>query len=285
VAQVLQSPLAKAHGGLTASLHFILGLAQFERKQFREAADQMRQCIAKRRLPAHSPINPDIHTGAPEHCLALSLARVGDGSGAEKAFQAALTVDSTNRDRTERVELAFAGFLADQHRGVEALQFLHGMITRNPGQLAAWELGAKIALSRPEFLEFALDWTGEALKHQPGNPALAEHRAEALLLNQAAGEAVKLWETLYERERKPRSLAAVILCDLVAGAPLNCLPETAAEESACSREFIAWYQKLIALKAGRMVSQLNEQTEALSRTLPRAADILKTALNEAALAA
>ena len=50
VVQVLNSPLAK-RGGLTASLHFALGLAHFELKQFREAADQMRQCLTKRKQP------------------------------------------------------------------------------------------------------------------------------------------------------------------------------------------------------------------------------------------
>ena len=64
VVQVLNSPLAK-RGGLTASLHFALGLAHFELKQFSEAADQMRQCLARRRQPGLTPINTDILTAAP----------------------------------------------------------------------------------------------------------------------------------------------------------------------------------------------------------------------------
>ena len=72
LARLLNSPLARA-GGLTASLHFALGLAHLEQKQFCEAADQMRQCLAKRHQPALAPINKEIHQAGPRHCLALCL--------------------------------------------------------------------------------------------------------------------------------------------------------------------------------------------------------------------
>src|SRR5262249_48220007 len=88
VVEVLASPLAKP--ALTASLNFSLGLAHLELKQFSEAADQMRQCLAKRAKPGLAPINKDILTAAPHHCLALALVHSGDAAGAEKAFQAGL---------------------------------------------------------------------------------------------------------------------------------------------------------------------------------------------------
>jgi hypothetical protein len=47
IARVQRSPLAKA-GGLTASLHWLFGLACIESKNFVEGAEQMRQCLAKR---------------------------------------------------------------------------------------------------------------------------------------------------------------------------------------------------------------------------------------------
>jgi tetratricopeptide (TPR) repeat protein len=74
VVRVLTSPLAEMNGGLTASLHFSLGLSHLELRQFREAADQMRQCLAKRSQPGLAPINKEINTAAPHHCLALCLA-------------------------------------------------------------------------------------------------------------------------------------------------------------------------------------------------------------------
>ena len=116
VVSVLNSPLAK-RGGLTASLHFALGLAHFELKQFSEAADQMRQCLTKRKQPGLTPINTDILTAAPSHCLALCLARLDDAAGAEKAFAAALA----ETGHVEEAKLDYAKFLQNQKRPVEAL--------------------------------------------------------------------------------------------------------------------------------------------------------------------
>jgi len=57
IVQLASTPLAR-NGGMTASQHFLLGLACMELKEPAEAAEQMRQCIAKRTKPALSPINP-----------------------------------------------------------------------------------------------------------------------------------------------------------------------------------------------------------------------------------
>ncbi|HEU5397110.1 MAG TPA: glycosyltransferase, partial [Verrucomicrobiae bacterium] len=83
IVQALQSPLAK-QSALSASLHFALGLALFELKRFPEAADAMRQCLARRREPSLAPINTDILTAVPHHCLALASMKSGDAAGAEK---------------------------------------------------------------------------------------------------------------------------------------------------------------------------------------------------------
>ena len=150
--------------GLTASLHFSLGLAHLELKQFSEAADQMRQCLAKRGKKSLSPINRDILTAAPYHCLAVSLAAVGQTADAEKAFQAGLKelehVDCVLRLWTTR-------FLFEQKRAVDALHPLNEIVTHDPHNIAAWRLGGQIALSGPEFLEFARDWSAEATCHVP----------------------------------------------------------------------------------------------------------------------
>ena len=120
VVDVLGSPLAGLNGGLTASMHFSLGLAQLELRRFSEAADQMRQCLAKRGQRSFAPINREINTAAPYHCLALSLARSGDIAGAEKAFQQGLK----ETGHGDALRLDYARLLAGQNRPLDALHRL-----------------------------------------------------------------------------------------------------------------------------------------------------------------
>jgi tetratricopeptide (TPR) repeat protein len=275
VVEVLLSPLAR-QGGLTASLHLALGLAQFELKQFSEAADQMRQCLAKRKQPALSPINTDIHTAAPQHCLALSRAKLGDLAGAEKTFQLALAEPGGG----ENLRLDFAKFLAAQNRFVEALGKLHEIVAPNPRQAAAWRLGGEITLGRPELLEFAREWTGEAVRALPDDSVLAGQHADALLLNGDTPAALELWEKIWDRDRSARTLAALILCEAVE-APTTHAPDDGVDELAASRAFIEWYQKLIAVRASALTVRINEQLDKLSRALPTAARMLESALQEA----
>ena len=276
---VLNSPLAK-RGGLTASLHFALGLAHFELKQFREAADQMRQCLAKRRQPGLTPINTDILTAAPQHCRALSLAKLGDPAGAEKAFAAALA----ETGHVAEAKLDYAKFLQDENRPVEALQQLNEIVTLNIRNVVAWRLGGEIALGRAEFLEFARDWTGEAFKALPENPVVAAQRAEALMLNGEVAAAGELWEKIWRSEPQPRTLAALILCEAVEMKTLHA-PNEGHDERATSLAFIEWYQKLLAVRAQAVTGRLNGQLEKLSRALPTAAQMLEAALSEAAVPA
>jgi glycosyltransferase involved in cell wall biosynthesis/tetratricopeptide (TPR) repeat protein len=275
VVEILHSPLAR-QGGLTASLHLALGLAQFELKQFSEAADQMRQCLIKRKQPALSPINTDIHTAAPQHCLALSLAKLGDLAGAEKTFQSALAEPGGG----ENLRLDFSKFLAAQSRFVDALQQLHEIVAHNPRQAAAWRLGGEITLGRPELLEFAREWTGEAFRALPDDSALTDQCAEALLLNGDTASALELWEKIWDRDRSARTLAALILCEAVES-PTTHAPDEGADELATSRAFIEWYQKLIAVRASALTMRINEQLDKLSRALPTAARMLESALQEA----
>jgi glycosyltransferase involved in cell wall biosynthesis/FMN phosphatase YigB (HAD superfamily)/tetratricopeptide (TPR) repeat protein len=279
VVEILHSPLARK-GGLTASLHFALGLAHFELKQFSEAADQMRQCLAQRKQPALSPINTDIHTAAPQHCLALSLAKLGDAAGAEKAFQAALAEPGG----AENVKLDFAKFLAAQNRFVDALNRLHEIIVQNSRHAAAWRLGGDIALARAELLEFACDWTGEAVCALPENFVLAGQHAEALLLTGDTAAALEFWEKIWSRDRSTHALAALILCETVE-APTTHAPDEGADEQAASRAFIEWYQKLIAMRSQALAARVNEQLEKLARALPTAAQMLESALTETETAA
>jgi glycosyltransferase involved in cell wall biosynthesis len=275
IVQVLTSPLAR-NGGLTASLHFALGLAHFELKQFSEAADQMRQCLSKRHQPGLTPINTDILTAAPHHCLALCLHQLGDSAGSEKAFLAALA--ETNR--TEAARLDYAKFLNGNNRSLDALRELHQLVAADPRNVAAWQTGGEIALNGAEFVEFARDWTMEAFKAMPENPAVAAQYAEALMMNGEAAPAAELWAKIWSSEPNPRSLAALILCEAAAGQHAH-RRGSAADELAASRALVQWYQKLITQKAKRMIDKVNASLGRLSPTLPTAALMLETALSEA----
>ncbi|HEY1716973.1 MAG TPA: glycosyltransferase [Verrucomicrobiae bacterium] len=276
VVRVLNSSLAKKCG-LTASLHFALGLSQFELKNYGEAAEQMWQCLAKRKQPGLSPINTDILTIAPEHCLALSLAKLDDAAGAEKSFQKIL--GDAEHENSENVKLDYAKFLADQNRSVEALQKLHEMVAVNARNVVAWRTGGEIALSKPDFLEFARDWTGEAMRYAAEDFAVAAQRAEVLMLSGDTAAAMELWERIWNSEREPRILAALILCEAVES-PTTHAPQDEQEEAAASRAFIGWYRKLLTAKAQQTIVRLNEQTDKLSRALPGAAKILESTMAE-----
>jgi len=279
VVRVLTSPVAR-DGGLTASLHFALGLAQFERKQFGEAADHLRQCLAKRHQPGLTPINTDIHTAAPAHCLALALIALGDRTAAEKAFLAALAETS----RIEAARLDYARFLHNEKRPVEALQQLHVVITTEPRNLVAWRLGGEITLGQAELLAFGREWTEEAARALPEDSVLAGQCAEALLLNGDTAGALEHWNQIWSRDRSPRSLAALILCEAVES-PTTHAPDEGADEQAASRAFIEWYQRLIAVQANLLIGKINEQLDKLSRALPTAAQMLEAALAQTAYCA
>ena len=276
VVQVLTSALAR-NGGLTASLHFALGLAQYELGQSREAAEQMRLCLRKRNEQCLSPINTDILTAAPNHCLALSLAKLSDVTGAEKAFQAAMKESG----RTEDVKLDYAKLLAVTERPVDALHLVNQIVAAKPQHAAAWRFGAEVALGRPEFLEFALDWTGEALKALPEEPGLQGLRAEVLLLTQQTTEALKLWSAIAATDRSPRALAAAILCATALSQPAL-QPANSAEETAVSRAFVDWYRRLLKFSAQETITVLSSRVEALCSILPGASSVLTAVLAEAA---
>jgi GT2 family glycosyltransferase/glycosyltransferase involved in cell wall biosynthesis len=288
IVQALNSPLAK-QGGLSASLHFALGLAFFELKQFREAAGEMRQCLAKRKQLSLAPINTDILTAVPHHCLALSLVKLGDAAEAEKAFKSGLA-----ENNPAEVKLDYAKFLAGQNRQVEALQQLNELVAANSRNAAAWRLGGEIALisacgvktsnpnapsddsipqARPEFLEFARDWTGEAIRQLPEDGVIIAQRAEALLLSQQTTEALPLWSRAVNGQRPPRALAAQIICATAASQPVEKLRD-APEEAAVSRAFVDWYRRLVAAGAHDTVVHLNSRVEMLRPVLPLAAGVL-----------
>jgi glycosyltransferase involved in cell wall biosynthesis/tetratricopeptide (TPR) repeat protein len=180
VADVLQSPLAR-NGGLTASMHFTLGMALTELERFDKAAEHFRQCIATRTQPALTPINPDILKAAPHHCLALCLSHMNQPGLADKAFRAASKANPKARGpRFDRARI-----LAREGRVPEAIQTLRELVREDVADVDTWNLGGTIALLRPDLLSFANEWTSAAVKYFPHHPIIAAQRAEVLKRMQA----------------------------------------------------------------------------------------------------
>jgi glycosyltransferase involved in cell wall biosynthesis/tetratricopeptide (TPR) repeat protein len=279
VISVLTSPLAN-NGGLTASLHFALGLAYYDLERFADAVAQMRRCLATLDAQVFSPINQDIRSALPHHCLAVSLARQGDRAGAEKAFQAGLSTSS----RVEELKVDFARMLHDQGRSLEAIHQLHEVIIAQPQHVVAWRFGGQVSLSQPEFLEFARDWTAEAINHLPEDNELLAQRAEALLLSQDVVASRPLWLRLQEREPQLRTAAALVLCELAGNLPIS-TPVKPEDSVPASRAFIGWYRKCLRFGAKELVLAVNSRVEDLRRVLPEAAQVFEAALKEAGLPA
>lgn len=273
--RALTSPLATAKPGLTASLHFSLGLALMRLNRFDEAAENFQACLDKRHLPALAPIVAEITKAGPGHCLALCFAQLNRKEAAAAAFAQALKDDPESRP----LRLDYAQFLAGENRPVDALQQLHALASERPADALAWRLGAQIALSRQEFLEVACDWTQEARQHHPKDPALAFAEAEAQLLSGKFSEAQRILnEMRTDGASDSRQEAASIICALLSGSPAQA---SGGSEAAVSREFLRWYQKLLQFGAHETIGQLNQSCAQLANVLPTAAAMLEAAIREA----
>jgi glycosyltransferase involved in cell wall biosynthesis len=273
IVELWRQPFAQS-SGLTASQHFMLGLAEMELKNPAAAAEQMRLCLAKRAQPALCPIHKEIRKAGPNHCLALSLAALGKTAEAEQAFRAALAEDAKSRP----VRFDFAKFQFQQGRPLEALKLATELVGEDSRELRVWQFGGQVALSQPEFLEFARDWTGEAMKHSPDDATVLLHRAEALMLSQQAALALPLW-TRAHFPNSARHLAALVLCELAAG---ECRRQfTPHNETLVSQEFLKWYRRLITCKAHSLTGHINARLENLLTVLPSAAQALGAAVKQA----
>lgn len=273
IVRVLTSPLAKLGSGLTASLHFTLGLAQMETKDYSAAVEQFRQCIAKRDRPALTPVNVEIRKAGPRHCLALCLAQTGDAAAAEREFQ------TVCKEFTELAPVVsdYCRFLQSTGRDVDGLQLLHQFVTKHPQSPSAWLAGGTIALSKPEFLEVALDWTAEAFRLCPSDTAIQAQRAEALLLAGQPEAALPLWKQLQSADQ-PATLAAAILCETALGK--NVSAPAHGQDGAVTQEFVNWYRKMLGVGAEPTLLRVNAGVEGLARVLPRAAELLRAVISE-----
>jgi tetratricopeptide (TPR) repeat protein len=276
IARVLGSPLAR-RDGLSATLHWLFGLACLESKNFADGAEHMRRCLAKRDKPALSPINKNILKAGPSHCLALCLAALKQSEAADKAFRAALEADPKSRP----VQFDYARFLAENGQEVEALKVLHQLVTADPSDPMLWQFGGKIALSQPPFLEVACDWTAEACKLFPAHGGIAEQRAQALLLSGQIEEALPLWKQLGTGADASHR-TALLICEALLDQPLQPVPNEMAGR--VNQEFVSWYRRLLAMRAEKTVLALNQRVGPLRTVLPAAVRMLEAALAEAGAA-
>ncbi len=273
VVEILTSPLAR-RGGLNASLHFSLGLAYLRLQQFKEAEQEMLQCLATRQQPSLSPVNAEIRKGGPRHCLALCRAALGRKDAALEDCRQAVAEDPGARP----IRFDYARLLADAGQLAEALQILHALSTEDPTEARVWEFGGLIALSHPELLEVAVDWTTEATLHLPGNTTVWHQQAQALLLSAQPERALAVWRKLGD-DLSMSHLGARTLCELATGAAVGPIPTD--REAGVSQEFIRWYQRLLQYGANDLVLCLHQAVTPLEAALPTAARILTAAMAEA----
>jgi glycosyltransferase involved in cell wall biosynthesis/Tfp pilus assembly protein PilF len=252
----------------TATLFFQLGLAYLETRRWKECADAMRRCLQLRGRPALTPVRADVMRGGPSHCLGNALRQLGENDAAAEAYRQALQ----DEPQSEGTRMDFAVLEAQRGRTVEALTLLNEVIGLNPRHPKAWEVGGIVALRQPATIEFAVDWTSEALRNLPDLPILRRQRAEALLLGGLGAEAVDLWA-----EQKPASdpvnLAALTLCRLLAEQSLPEVPPLA--EVAVSQEFLRRYRQLVDHNAETSVLRINEGLPRLGAVLPSATKLLQ----------
>ena len=273
VVRVLQSSLAKA-GGLTASMHWLLGLAFIEQKQFSEGAAQMRECLAKRTHAALTPVNRNILKGGPSHCLALCLAALKQRDVADQAFQSALKEDPNART----VRFDYARFLVEGGHEVDALRWLHELAMEDASDLRVWQFCGQVALSKPEYFEFAADWTSEAYKLHSSHPAIIEQRATVLMLSGEADEALTLWREL-DSTTNAVIRAALVVCEALAGRSVT--PMNGAIAPAVNQEFLNWYRRLLGVNAERLVAVLHQRMDSWRSAAPLAARMIEAAMSEA----
>src|SRR2546422_2294770 len=276
VGRALRSPIAR-RAGLTATMHWLLGLACIECQHYTEGSEHLRQCLAKRSEATLSLVDRNILKAGPHHCLALCLAALKQNRDADQAFRAALEQDPNSR----QIQFDYARFLADTGNGVDALKCIHQLIAAEPSNPVYWHFGGQVALSRPEFFGFALDWTGEALQFFPAHAGLVEHRAQALLLNGRLPEALPLWQQLGAGPN-PAHRAALVLCLAALDQPVPRVPEEIAAR--VNQEFLAWYRRLLAANAGTVIRTLNDRMEILRAVVPGAVRIVEAAMAEASAA-
>jgi tetratricopeptide (TPR) repeat protein len=250
-----------------------MGLGALQNKDFETAREAFARCLSLREKKTLIPLNKEILTIAPYHCLGMALSGLGKVEAAIETLENGL-LSHPGSHRTVQVDLAKIYYR--KHNPVKALEILHSLTLDLPTDPEIWVLGGEVALSQPSFLEFALDWTSEAVKYCPANAQIQEQRGMALLFNQQCEGALECFLGL----AKPAShnLAAIIMCQLVTGIEL--MPISLLEETSISSEFIKLYKQLLAFNSSNVLRVAMEETDRLASRLPSASRIVERIAKE-----
>jgi glycosyltransferase involved in cell wall biosynthesis/Tfp pilus assembly protein PilF len=267
VVEVLTSPIARA-GGLNASMHFSLGLAHLEMRQYAEAAEQFQQCLNKINKPALCPVNKDILKGGPQHCLALSQKMLKHFEKAAVHFEKALVENPGSRN----IRQDYAVFLFELKQPIKALEVLYPLVQEHPYEVKAWLIGGQAALSHPECYEVARDWTAEAARYFPQHPQILCQRAEALFVNQQFADSLQYWPATLS---DPRQAAIRAFCEVTTGRSPS-VPQS--QQQLVAKEFLHLYRCFVEMGASKAIEAINSNLASLRTGLPIAARILEQAL-------
>ncbi len=271
--ETLDMPVLR-EGAITASMHYLAGFAFVQLGRYEEAAKHLRECLARRDERTLAPSHPDIRTVAPHHCLGVALVNLRRMEEAEASFEAAKAI----APNSAAVMLDYARFEAGRGEAAKALNLLHDVLGADPKHSLLWRFGAQILLQQPGLAEIGDQWTSEALKQFPENKELLAARGEMLLLTGNPDEATPLLEQA-AKPGTPRLVAAMAICRLArAGAPAA--PVTDAETT---REFLAWYRRLVQWQASGVVHSLNEALPQIEVSVPQAGAVIRSVLVEAAV--
>jgi glycosyltransferase involved in cell wall biosynthesis/Tfp pilus assembly protein PilF len=257
----------------TASHWFMLGMAQSALQRWEACVESLRRCLDLRNLQALTPIHADIRKALPAHCLAHAYRKLGRKQEAADAYGQALQ----DEPGAEAARVEFATFAAEEGQVVPALTVLHAGVQHDPRQPRVWETGGRIALRQRDTLEFALDWTGEAVKNLPDVPVLRRLRAEALLLNGSAAEALPFWDGIASGQDAEAD-CGLLLCRLFAGQPVA--GPSPDRERALSQDLIRRYRQAVELGLDDWVRTVHTRLDGLEPALPTAARLIRQVVAE-----
>lgn len=274
IVTLLSLPLAQMVE-FTASLHFRLGLAHWELRQYPAAAAEMRQCLAKRGKPTTTPVDGEVNTVTPRHYLALALWYGKNPEAAAEEFQAAIAEVPS----AATVQVDYANFLNSRGKTADALQALYLFTSANPAAVDGWRAGSLIALSDPALLEVAVNWTAVAFAHHPDDANVITQRAEALMLSGALQDALTLW-TRENGDTTSRARSARILCEIALGIEVGDSKALLVEE--VNREFLLWCSRLVKFGAEPVILQLHANSGALEVFLPGALSVILSTISKIA---
>ena len=272
VLDVMTSRLA-ADAGPTASMHFLAAVALMRMKRPAEAMPHLEACLAKRDAPTLTPPCHQVFKAGPHHLLAQCGAAIGENEKAEMHFNRALAIEP----EAPGLVHDYAHFLHRTDRSLEALQTLHGLMAKGINDENLWHLGSFISASKPEFAEFSVDWTEEAVKHFPQHAGIRALRGEALLKAGRFSEALPFFQNSVHAQ-EPSARSAVLICQFAEGqTPALALPE---DEAQLSVEFVNWYWRLLAARSMEALKKVNARIDVLRAILPKAAAMLEQALQD-----